>query len=334
MKLNVILFLARLLAPAAVDPSTFLTYDTVGDREDLTDIISNISPQKTPLYSMAGRGVATNTLHEWQTDSLAAPNTANAHLEGDDAEFTALTPTVRLGNYVQISRKTLIISDTQKKIKKAGRKNEVAYQAQKQSVELRRDIEAIMFENIGADAGSEAVERKTGTLLAFIKTNVDKEATGTNPVYTTVPTDPRNDGAQRAITEDMVKNVAQLGWTEGADFSTIFAGAFNKTKISAFTGIADKVFNLASAKQATIIGAADVYVSDFGTFKVVPSRWQRARDVFFVDPEYIEVMFLRGFELIPLARTGSAEKRLLEVEWGLRVKNEKALGLIADLLTS
>jgi hypothetical protein len=327
-------FIAQFLAPQAVDASTFLSYDTVGDREDLTDIISNIAPSKTPFYSMIGRGKATNTLHEWQTDTLETPNTANAALEGDDASFALPTATVRLGNYVQISRKTLILSDTQEAIKKAGRSSEVAYQAAKDAVELRRDIESIMLTNQAANAGAEATARKTGSLLAFIKTNVSKGTNGVDPVYTNVPNDVRTDGDLRTFTEAMLKDVIAQCWDEGAEPSIVFVGAALKQAVSAFSGNADRVYNIANTPKGNsnaIVASADVYVSDFGVLKVVPNRFMRTRDALVVDPEYAEVVMLRGFTSIPLARTGSAVKRLLEVEWGLRVKNEKAHGIVADL---
>lgn len=324
-------FLTPMLAPAAPPTNTYLSYDHVGDREDLTDIISNISPEKTPLYSMIGRFSVSNTLFEWQTDSLEAASTTNAQLEGNDASFTAVTPTTRLGNYVQISSKTLVVSDTQEKVKKAGRKSEIAYQLQKDAVELRRDIEATILNNQGADAGALATARKTGTLLAFLKTNTDFEGTGTDPVYTSIPTDPRNDGATRALTETMVKTVIQACWTAGGEPTVILVNATQKTAISAFSGIATKTYNINNPKPGAIVAAADVYVSDFGTFKVMPDRFMRSRDLLLIDTDYIDIGFLRGFQQIPLARTGDAEKRLLLAEWGLRVKNEAALGGVFDL---
>jgi hypothetical protein len=152
-------------------------------------------------------------------------------------------------------------------------------------------------------------------------------------VYTNVPDDVRTDGDLRTFTEAMLKDVISQAWEEGAEPTVVMVNAALKQAISAFTGNADRTYNLADAPKGggAIVAAADVYVSDFGVLKVVPNRFMRTRDALVIDPEYAEVVMLRGFTSIPLARTGSAVKRLLEVEWGLRVKNEKAHGIVADL---
>lgn len=310
---------------------TFVSSEVVGDREDLTDAIYQISPEKTPFTSMAGKGKAKNTLHEWQVDELAAPDGANARPEGNEASFTSPAPTVRVGNHCQISDKTAIVAETVEAITKAGRKSEMSKQMAKRTAELKRDVETIVMSNQGADS---ADPRKLGGLEAWLKTNTDFEGTGTDPVYTSIPTDPRNDGVQRALTEAMLKNVVQLAWTEGGEPDVIMAGAFNKSAISAFAGNADKVFNLNSAKPGVIVAAMDVYVSDFGTLKVIPNRWQRTRSVFVLDMNLVEIDYLRGYKTSPLAKTGDATKRLINVEYTLKVKNEKGLAAIYDLLTA
>ncbi len=311
--------------------NTLVSSELVGDREDLTDAIYQISPEATPLISMAGKGKADNTFHEWQIDELAAPDGSNARPEGNEASFTATPQPSRVGNHCQISDKTAIVSNTVEAVKRAGRKSEMGRAMAKKTKELKRDVETILFSNQGADS---ADPRKLGGLEAWIKTNTDKGATGTDPVYTNVPSDPRNDGTARAITEDQLKGVIQKCWTEGADPSVVMAGALNKVKISAFAGNADKVYNLNSAKPGVIVAAMDVYVSDFGTLKVMPSRWQRQQTAFVLDPSMLEVVSLRGYKTQPLAKTGDADKRLINVEYTLKVKNEKGLGGIFDLLTS
>ena len=96
------------------------TYDLIGRAEDVEDAIWDISPTDTPLLSMAKRKKATNTLHQWQTDALAAA-AANKQLEGDDADFVTATPTVMLANYTQIARKTVMVSRTADTVRKYGR---------------------------------------------------------------------------------------------------------------------------------------------------------------------------------------------------------------------
>lgn len=315
--------------------NTFQTFQAIGIREQLSNIIYNISPTDTPFMSNAGRGDAKNTFFEWQTDSLASAITTNQQIEGDDiTAFDAVTPTVRLGNYCQISRKTAIIAGTEEAVDKAGRKSELSYQLAKKSAELKRDMESGLLANVGAAAGSATVARNTGNLLAFIKTNVNKASTGTagvNPVYTNIPTDVRTDGTVRAFTEVILKDVVQQCWTSGAKIETLMVGAVVKQEISAFAGVATKTYFQDHVGNSKIIGAADIYVSDFGTLTIVPNRFQRARDGFFMDWEMVEIDFLRPFLQIPLAKTGDAEKRMILAEYGLRVKQEAGLGLAADI---
>lgn len=319
----------------AIIANTFKSYEAKGIREELADVIYNISPEDTPFLTRAGRGKASNTYFEWQVDELAAADEANAQLEGDDiTSFDAVTPTVRLGNYCQISRKTAIVSDTEEVLDKAGRDGEMAYQLSKKGAELKLDMEKILLGNTGAVAGAAATPRKTGTMGAFVKTNTNKEATGTDPVYTDKPTDPRNDGVQRPFTEVILKDVMSQCFTEGAKPSILMLGPWNKAVASGFSGIATKNINQNGAKPATIIGTADVYVSDFGTLEIIPSRLQRGRDAWFLDFSHIKVRYLRKFKTVPLAKTGDAEKRMIIVEYGLMVNNEKSQGLAADLTTA
>lgn len=315
--------------------NTFQTYQAKGNREDLANVIYNIDPVDTPFISNAGRGKASNTYFEWQTDVLASAVSTNQHIEGDDiTSFDAVTPTVRMGNYTQISRATVIIAGSQEAMDKAGRKSEIAYQISKKSAELKRDMEKSLLENQAAAAGTTSTARVTGSLSAFIKTNtnINTTDTGANPTYTTVPNDTRTDAsATRTFTETLLKDVVQQCWASGAKLDTLMVGGTQKQVVSTFSGIATKTLYQTAAKQAAIIGAADVYVSDFGTLSVVPNRFQRARDAFLIDWEYVSVDYLRPFMDVPLAKTGDAEKRMLLVEYGLRVKNEKALGIVADI---
>ena len=154
---------------------------------------------------------------------------------------------------------------------------------------------------------------------------------GANPDYQTLPDDTRTDGTEREFTEDMLKDVVQQCWSQGANPKILMVGPRNKQKVSTFPGIAEQRYNAQGAKPSTIIGAADIYVSDFGNLSVVPNRFQRERDAHVLDPEHAEVVYLRPYQQTPLAKTGDAEKRMILVEYGLKVTNEKAHGLIADL---
>jgi hypothetical protein len=315
--------------------NTFTTFDAKGIREDLSNVITNIAPEETPYMSNIGRESVSNSLFEWQTDTLASA-AANKQLEGDDvSSFDAVVATVRLQNYAQISRKTIVLSATEEVVNKAGRRSELAYQLAKRGSELKRDQEFSLLNGAVAAAGNTTTARGTASLGAFIKTNVDMQTNGANPSYTTLPNSARTDGNVRTFTETILKNVIQQVWAAGGTPKILMTGPVNKQRVSGFSGIASARYNLNGGdRPATIIGAADIYVSDFGQVQVVPNRFQRERDAWVIDPEYAKMTSLRPYQQIELAKTGDAEKRMLIVEWGHKVLAENAHGLAADLITS
>jgi len=319
----------------AIEANTFLTYAAKGIREDLSDLVADVSPTTTPFSSNIGSRTAENTFYEWQTDALAAAS-ATPTREGADFldNMTAVTATARIGNYCQINIKDFIISGTEQRVRKAGRSSEIGYQAAKASKELKRNVETALLANSGAVAGDATTARVTGGLPAFLKTNVDKASDGTQPVWTTIPTDPRNDGTQRPFTETLLKGALEDCFTAGAEVSMLMVGAYNKQVASGFSGIAEQRFNVKGDAPTSIIGAADVYVSDFGNLAIVPNRFQRARDAWLIDPDECKQATLRPYQVETLARTGDAQKRLILIEMGLEVGNEAGCGGVVDLTTS
>ncbi len=315
----------------AIVANTFTRYSAIGIREDLSNVIYNISPEETPFISNIGRENVKNTYFEWQTDSLAAASAANAALEGDDiSSFTAVNPTSRIGNYTQISTKNVVISGTLEALDKAGRRSELTYQLAKLGSELKRDMESALLANQSPVAGNTTTARRTAGLPAFIKTNTSFGTGGAD----TAGIAARTDGTQRAFTEALLKGVIAKVWESGGTPKMLMVGSFNKQAASAFDGIATRYRDVPAGQQAQIIGAADVYVSDFGTVNIVPNRFQRARDAFVVDPQYASMAVLRPIQQMELAKTGDAEKRLMLVEYGLKVNNEAAHGIVADLTTA
>lgn len=315
----------------AIVANTFTRYSAVGIREDLSNVIYNISPEETPFISNIGRESVKNTYFEWQTDSLAAASASNAALEGDDiSSFQAVTPTSRIGNYTQISTKNVVISGTMEALDKAGRRSELTYQLAKMGSELKRDMESALLANQSPVAGNTTTARRTAGLPAFVKTNTSFGTGGAD----TAGIAARTDGTQRAFTEALLKGVIAKVWESGGTPKMLMVGSFNKQAASGFDGIATRFRDVPAGQQAQIVGAADVYVSDFGTVNIVPNRFQRARDAFVVDPEYASMAVLRPIEQMELAKTGDAEKRLMLVEYGLKVKNEAAHGIVADLTTA
>ena len=309
--------------------NTFDSYDAKGIREDLTDVIYNVDPTETPFFQMAAKVKATNTLHEWQTDTLAAVDLNNAVIEGDDATLDAASPTTRLGNYCQISDKTAVVSGTMEAVTKAGRASEMAYQIVKRTKELRNDMEAILLNNQAKAAGSSTVARKLAGVPAWIATNTDAGVGGADP--TGDGSDTRTDGTQRAFTEDQLKAVLAKCWDSGGNPNVIMVGSFNKQKFSSFTGSSTR-FDKGEDKK--LVAAIDVYVSDFGELKVVPNRFMRARDALILQKDMWAIAFLRPVKHSPLAKTGDTEKRLIVAEYTLEARNEKASGIVADLTTA
>lgn len=312
-------------------------YDvTKSVREDLSDIIYNISPEDTPFMSNIGRGKASNTYFEWQTDALAAANGDNAQVEGDDAPNDARAVTNRFGNYTQIMRKVVGVSGTAEAVDKAGIKGQLAYEMSKASAELKRDMEVRLVGAKSAVAGNSTTARQTAGFGAFLVTNQDKAVDGVDPTFSGgtdgFPNAAYTGGTDRAFTETILKNVMQKVWTEGGSLDMVMVGPKQKTVASAFAGIAEVRKEISGDKQATIIGAADVYVGDFGTVHFVPNRFMPADLAYVVDPEYAEVDYLRDFQTSDLAKTGDSARKMILVEFGLKVKTEKAHGVARDLL--
>ena len=314
--------------------ATYQTYQSVGNREDLTDMIYDISPTETPFMSSIGKTKATATFHEWQTDSLADATVNNAAVEGADASSATLSPTTRVGNRTQISQKTIQIAGTEETVDKAGRKSEKAYQLAKASSELKRDMEKIMLANQAASAGDSSTARTLGSLQAWLNTNA---VLGAGGVAGSLGTTARVSGTDAAFTETMLKTAVKSAYTNGGNPTVLMVSPTQKQVVSTFAGIAEQRYAAPANKQTTIVGAADVYLSDFGTLSVVPNRFttpdadDNGEQAFVLDPEYAAVAFLRPFQTNELAKTGDSEKTQLLVEYTLEVKNEAAHAIIADL---
>jgi hypothetical protein len=308
-------------------------YSAIGAREDLSDVIYDISPTDTPIMSSIGKSKATGVYHEWQTDSLAAATTSNALVEGASASEATISPTTRLGNYTQIVGKTVMVSGTLEAVDKAGRKSEMAYQLAKASAEIKRDIEAIITANQGQAVGTTAsTPRKMGSLLSYLKTNTNEGSgttAGVDPVTIGVST--RTDGTTRTFTETILKDVISKVFTSGGTPTTLFVSPALKQVVSGFTGLAAQRYQVPTNGQATILAGADLYQSDFGVLQIVPNRFMRTRDALVLDPEYAALAYLRPFQTIELAKVGDADKTQILAELTLEVRNEAAHGGAFDL---
>lgn len=308
------------------------TYDQVGIREDISNVIYNVEPDTTPFVSMAPKTKAKGTTHEWQTDNLDAV-TDNKAIQGADASFSAATATVRLTNYTQISTKTAMVAGTVEATDRAGRDREMNYQMMKRGLELKRDMEnGLVGLNNAKVVGSSSGAAETGSMQAYIHTNTSFDATtGVDP--TGDGTDARTDSTQRVFTESLLEGVVDSIFTNSGEFAdTVLVGAFNKRKINGFAGRADTTDHNVAA--GSIISAADVYKSDYGDLKIIPSRFSRARDALIYNKSKFAVAYLRDMKTKDIAATGDAEKRQIVVEYCLEARNEASSGIVADLTTS
>jgi len=317
----------------AIPTNAFATSAAVGNREDLSDIIYRIDPTDTPLMSALDTEKATAVNHEWQTQALAAASGSNAQSEGADFAAVAVTPTVRLGNIAQISSKYAQVTGTQIAVKHAGRDNEMAYQEMLKGLELKRDMETILFGTNQAKSSSDP--RNCASILSWIKTNTSKAGTSPADPAAADGTGTRTDGTGTlaAFTETRLKTVLSSIWTNGGKPNLISTGAFNKQAFSTFTGRSTPMEEAASKK---ITASVDAYESDFGKLKVVPDRFQRARDVLVLETAKWAVAYMNGrkFVSVYVAPTGDSQKRQILSEYTLVARNEKSSGGVFDNTSS
>ena len=321
------------MAIAATNTYSGLT----GLAEDFQDTIFDISPEETPLISMAKKFKANATLHQWQIDTLAAQG-SNRQLEGLDATYATAAPTTVNSNYCQISSKTVKISKTADAIRKYGRKSEIAYQLTKRGKELRLDMEYAAIRNQASSAGGTGAARSSAGLESWIsgsrilaKLAGATNTTGTTPGFASGACAAPTDGTQATFIESDLNLALQAAWTDGGDPSVVLMSATNKARFSAFTGIATKYNEVKGVTQARIVGAADVYTSDFGNHMVKLSRQCRDQAVLCVDPEYVGIATLRPMQKEELAKIGDSTNYQIVCEWTLVVQNSNAHAKVQDV---
>ena len=310
--------------------NTFDTYDSVGIREDLSNVIHNISPEETPFYSKAAKKAAKNTLVEWQTDSLRA-SAANAHIEGDTTTAEARAATTRLGNYTQIFKNAVVVSDSDDNVDNAGRAKEIAYQTLKIAKEQKLDIEKALFANNARAAGNSTTARELAGAPAWLTTNTVAGSGGADP--TGDGTDARTDGTQAAFSQANFDTVMQSIWVAGGKPDTVYLSAFQMNVALGFTGNNNQRSQVQAGDERVIKSLA-IYTTPWGTVEFLPSRENRSRDVFIMQDNMWEVASLRGTKNVALAKTGDNTTRQVVTELTLCAKNEAANGIIADCSTS
>lgn len=310
--------------------NTFDTYDAVGIREDLENVIYNVSPDETPLLSAIAKVKATNTLHEWQTDSLRS-SAVNAHIEGNDTTADAMSPTTRLQNSTQIFKNAVVTSGTNDVVKAAGRSNsEMSYNIIKVAQEQKLDMEAALMANQARVAGNATTARKLAGLGAWVKSNVTNiGANGANP--TGDGTDARTNGTQSVFNQTKFDACMQSVWEKGGKPDTVYLSAFQMGKALGFDGNNNQRQNGAVGQVNNNIA---VYLTPWGSVSFQPCRENRSRDVWIIEKDKLALATLRPMKNEALAKTGDNEHRQVVGECTLVVRSEVALGLIADCTTS
>ena len=306
--------------------NAFDTYTATADREDLSNIIYNISPMQTPFMSSIGNRNVKNVVFDWQTESLPTPSGAG-QLEGFELSRAASTATSRVSNVCQISYRDATVTGSQDASDAAGKRSEMAHQLAIMAKALKRDMEEALCQKGAKTTGNATTARVTGGFESWITSNDSRGTNGASTGGGTAPTD----GTQRALTETLLKDVLELMFSNGAEPNMAIVGPHNKQVISGFTGRSQaRQFVDANTVEASVA----IYSSDFGELKIVPSNRSRERTVLLVDPEFAKVSYLRNFETIDIATIGDAETKMIVAEYGLEISNEAAHGVVADLSTS
>jgi hypothetical protein len=311
--------------------NTVTSLVSIGNREDLEDVIYRVAPEETPFISAIGTAKATGTYHEWQTETLATASGTNAALEGNTFTIAAGNLTTRVGNYSQIFTKAYGVSRTEEVVKKAGRTSELNRQKVLKGIECRRDAEVSMLQNGASRAESGGNARLTGGALAWMTTNTSVGTGGSNGGFSAGVVAVATNGTLRNFSEAQVKTVMNSCFTNGGKPTAAYMGPTSKQEFSAFTGIATIRHDAPGVKMASIVGAADVYVSDFGNLALVPHPYALSRDCLLIDPTKWAVGVLDGWKSTELAQTSDSTQYALTYEATLVSRNEKASGAIRDI---
>ena len=306
--------------------NAFDTYTATADREQLSNVIYNISPQSTPFMSSIGKNNIKNVVFDWQTETLPTAS-GSGQLEGFELSRAAATATTRVSNVAQISSRDATVTGSQQASDPAGKKSEMAHQLALMAKALKRDMETALSQKGAKTTGAAATARLTGGFESWITSNVSRGTNGAGAGSGAAPTD----GTQRALTEALLKTVLQSCFTNGGEPSLAICGPVNKQVISGFTG-------RSSARQmidaTTVEASVSIYSSDFGDLKIVPSNFSRERSLLLVDPDYAKVSFLRSFETVDISTIGDAQTKMVLAEYGLEMSNQAAHGVVADLTAS
>lgn len=307
--------------------ATYTSYTLVGAKEDVSNVISNISPAKTPFQSSIGNEKTTQKLFQWQEDELRAV-AANAKVEGADASDITVDVTTMRNNYTQILSETIKIADGLDSTDKYGRAKETAYQMTKVASQLKRDLEHAF---VGTAQSADAGDASTARTFAGFQSQLD--AGLKNPL-----------GATTDLSEQAVIDMQQELYTNGAEPSMLMVTPSNSLIVAGFAGKVQNVQNVAEDQNVggaavrsrdigngtTVVNVVDRYRSPFGTLNVLINRWLRAKDSLVYEADMWKKVTFRPWTRTTLAKAGDATKIQMLGEFSLKHKNYKASGVIRD----
>lgn len=315
----------------SVPSQTHLSYDPANIREDMSDIVDKISPTETPFMTAIGRDDASQPHFEWNTIELVDANEDNAALEGDDIDNDAPNEAVRLGNYAQLMDKVKGVSSTAEASTVAGNTQKMKQQMMYAAQEIKRDAEKRFLCLKPAVAGNASTPRQTAGLGAFLRTNVSRGQGGADPTLSSTTSGYPDAGPQagtpRAFSEELLKDAIQAAWEEGGRPNLIILNGYNKRVFSSFAGNATRFKDADRRLNAAI----EIYESDFGQLKAVPNHFTEPTYVYIVDPTKAAIATLQPMKNFALAKSGHSDRRAVSVEWGLKLRAEKAHAAVADV---
>ena len=292
--------------------ATYQTYQQVGLAEDVSDVISNISPTKTPFQSSIGSEKVSAKLFEWQEDALRAVQ-VNAQVEGFTATDATLSPTVMRSNVTQILEKTIKVAATSDAVKTYGRAKETAYQIAKAGEELKRDFEHAC---VGVDQAAVSGDATTARQFASALNQIDAGVA--------------NSAGTAALTEAMVLTLHSELYANGSDPEILMIKPNDALITAGFAAVADtRSRDFGTGKK--VVNAVDIYVSPFGELKIVINRFIASTFALMYAPDMFKKCVLRPWTRVPLAKTGDNQMHMLVGEFSLKHKNFKASGTIEAL---
>jgi hypothetical protein len=323
--------------------NTYDTYASKRGRETLSDIIDRIDPDETPFISLIGTESIDGTHPEWNTDALATPSLSNKRVQGDVYSFSSIAATVKVGNYTQISMKEFIVSETEERVAKAGPRSDYNREMVKKGVELRIDQEVTALSNQASLAGNSTTAPQSAGLRAWLSTNDYMGASGVSGGFNTGTNivDAATNGTQRAFTKALMDTAISGAYVAGGSPKILMVSPYVKTVFSTFmadASVAPQRMSTSATSQATIVAAADEYLSDFGTVTVVPNRQMAragvtiTRNAFLIDPSRFKLGVLRPIQRDnDVAKTSDALPGVLKTEWTLISRNQAASAVVADI---